>query len=136
MSTLKLSVADPEFVDKIIFEVKSQGHFDMFRKECLADVGELRRIIIKEKLKISREGQMSHLQPVTFAVDLSYCVCLFFTHSPHPQTHSPRTKISTRALKIRCRSFSIGKFGRLTRTRIDCVKKCDIISYGKLGLVL
>lgn len=40
MSTLKLSVSDPEFVDKIIFEVKSQGHFDMFRKECLADVGE------------------------------------------------------------------------------------------------
>lgn len=39
MTALKLSVDDPEFVDKIIFEVKSQGHFDLFRKECLADVG-------------------------------------------------------------------------------------------------
>lgn len=38
MTTPKLSVADPEFVDKIIFEVKRQGHFDAFRKECLADV--------------------------------------------------------------------------------------------------
>ena len=38
MTTTKLSVDDPEFVDKIIFEVKSQGHFDAFRKECLADV--------------------------------------------------------------------------------------------------
>lgn len=38
MTTLKLSVDDPEFVEKIIFEVKSQGHFDSFRKECLADV--------------------------------------------------------------------------------------------------
>ncbi|KAL7042369.1 hypothetical protein ACKWTF_001114 [Chironomus riparius] len=36
MATYKLS--DPEFVDKIILEVKSQGHFDTFRKECLADV--------------------------------------------------------------------------------------------------
>jgi len=35
---LNLSVHDPEFVDKIIFEVKSQGHFDSFRKECLSDV--------------------------------------------------------------------------------------------------
>jgi hypothetical protein len=34
----KLSVDDPDFVSKIIFEVKSQGHFDAFRKECLADV--------------------------------------------------------------------------------------------------
>lgn len=38
MTSLKLSVDDPEFVEKIIFEVKSQGHFDTFRKECLADV--------------------------------------------------------------------------------------------------
>lgn len=38
MTTPKLSVSDPEFVDKIIFEVKRQGHFDAFRKECLADV--------------------------------------------------------------------------------------------------
>ncbi|XP_070509333.1 biorientation of chromosomes in cell division protein 1-like 1 [Chironomus tepperi] len=36
MAAYKLS--DPEFVDKIILEVKSQGHFDTFRKECLADV--------------------------------------------------------------------------------------------------
>jgi L-ascorbate metabolism protein UlaG (beta-lactamase superfamily) len=34
----KLSVHDPDFVEKIIFEVKSHGHFDFFRKECLADV--------------------------------------------------------------------------------------------------
>lgn len=38
MSTTKLSVDDPEFVDKILSEVKRQGHFDAFRKECLADV--------------------------------------------------------------------------------------------------
>lgn len=38
MTTPKLSVSDPDFVNKIIFEVKSQGHFDGFRKECLADV--------------------------------------------------------------------------------------------------
>lgn len=38
MTATNLSVHDPEFMDKIIFEVKSQGHFDAFRKECLADV--------------------------------------------------------------------------------------------------
>lgn len=38
MATIKLSVDDPAFVEKIIFEVKAQGHFDGFRKECLADV--------------------------------------------------------------------------------------------------
>lgn len=42
MATVKLSVDDPEFVEKIIFEVKSQGIFDSFRKACLADVGELK----------------------------------------------------------------------------------------------
>lgn len=40
MTTVKLSVDDPEFGEKIIYEVKSQGHFDSFRKACLADVGE------------------------------------------------------------------------------------------------
>jgi COMPASS (Complex proteins associated with Set1p) component shg1 len=38
MTTVKLSVDDPEFVEKIIYEVKSQGHFDRIRRECLADV--------------------------------------------------------------------------------------------------
>ncbi|CRL01198.1 CLUMA_CG014173, isoform A [Clunio marinus] len=38
MTSTKLNVNDPEFVDKIIYEVKSEGHFDTFRKECLADV--------------------------------------------------------------------------------------------------
>lgn len=38
MTTTKLSVDDPEFVDKILSEVKKQGQFDSFRKECLADV--------------------------------------------------------------------------------------------------
>lgn len=41
MTTPKLSVSDPDFVNKIIFEVKSQGHFDAFRRECLADVDTL-----------------------------------------------------------------------------------------------
>lgn len=57
MANQKLDVNDPEFVDKIslfdnyrfikfllihlinsVFEVKSSGHFDAFRKECLSDV--------------------------------------------------------------------------------------------------
>lgn len=57
MANQKLSVNDPEFVDKIsknrifndfqffilifkslVYEVKSSGHFDTFRKECLSDV--------------------------------------------------------------------------------------------------
>ncbi|XP_055586653.1 biorientation of chromosomes in cell division protein 1-like 1 [Uranotaenia lowii] len=29
---------DPSFIDRIVHEVKSQGLFDQFRKECLADV--------------------------------------------------------------------------------------------------
>lgn len=29
---------DPSFIDAIVHEVKSQGLFDQFRKECLADV--------------------------------------------------------------------------------------------------
>ncbi|XP_053684287.1 biorientation of chromosomes in cell division protein 1-like 1 [Sabethes cyaneus] len=29
---------DPSFIDAIVHEVKSKGHFDQFRKECLADV--------------------------------------------------------------------------------------------------
>lgn len=29
---------DPRMVDQIVYELKSQGIFDQFRKECIADV--------------------------------------------------------------------------------------------------
>lgn len=33
-----LLAGDPRLVDHIVGEVKSQGIFDQFRKECIADV--------------------------------------------------------------------------------------------------
>lgn len=36
--TSTLLAGDPRLVDHIVGEVKSQGIFDQFRKECIADV--------------------------------------------------------------------------------------------------
>lgn len=80
MSTLKLSVADPEFVDKIIFEVKSQGHFDMFRKECLADVGELRRFIRKSTEKYLAKVKCHIFRPWPSPL-IEFLVYMFIFHT-------------------------------------------------------
>lgn len=34
----KYTPGDSSLIDKIVFEVKSQGAFDQFRRECMADV--------------------------------------------------------------------------------------------------
>lgn len=63
MTTVKLSVDDPEFVEKILYEVKKQGHFDSFRKACLADVGELLKNAINFPDRYFLK--LSHFNPMT-----------------------------------------------------------------------
>lgn len=76
-----LLAGDPRLVDHIVGEVKSQGIFDQFRKECIADVDTkvisfsfillLNRLISLTKMKFRTK-----LFPTFFFISIfAVCIC-------------------------------------------------------------